>query len=241
MGNSSSLSLENEANEPKSSDNQYNREFKNDKNDKMLLTSGFIHKLHTSVANSKPTYTLCTYLPVSIIHICFKYYYIATQWDHKNKSNYIQIDTDTNSAFHKCPGHREWSNLFLKPIIQAGQHHFKFQILNIDGSLWFNIGIWLDNGKQPARNYWLQNNYYAFILNEAETLKPSIGSRRMEKYAVKCKKNDIVEMFVDLDASIMKFTINGKDYGIAYKNIPEGKYRPVIHMCARDEAIKLLT
>lgn len=43
-------------------------------------------------------------------------------------------------------------------------------------------------------------------------------------YGIKCVENDIIEMYLDLEELILKYSVNGKDQGILTDDIEEGDY-----------------
>ena len=101
--------------------------------------------------------------------------------------------------------------------------------MKVYSSAWLNIGICFD-GPMLECNYYLRSDLYAFVTNEAKLLDPKASTSRYKSYGVKCNDNDIVEMIIDFDKRTIKYIINGKDYGVAFKELPKRKYRPLVHM-----------
>ena len=124
--------------------------------------------------------------------------------------------------------------------MKTGKHYFKFKPLRIAGNSWINIGIWLDDGKKPKLNDYLNKYFYGFVITEAQKLMPENSGSRDEAYGVKCKVGDIIEMFVNLDKRTIKYSINDKSYGIAYSNIKKGEYRALVHLFGIQDTMQLL-
>ena len=66
------------------------------------------------------------------------------------------------------------------------------------------------------------------------------GATRYPRYGIKCADGDEIEMIVDFNALTIKYIIQGVDYGIAYKDIPVGKYRPLVHLHRAGACVQLL-
>ena len=118
--------------------------------------------------------------------------------------------------------------IFGNEVIKTGIYEWIFQINKITKSFNQNtpwIGIIEDNtdiiNKHKTNGAW-QSNGYLFCGGTGQTFTKS-GS---QKYGTNWnKKGDIIKMIVDLDNYNIKFIINNKDYGFAFKNIQKKKYR----------------
>ena len=49
----------------------------------------------------------------------------------------------------------------------------------------------------------------------------SVSIHIIKKYGKEIKTGDIIDMYVDMDKRTMQFSINGRDYGIAHKDIKQ--------------------
>ena len=60
----------------------------------------------------------------------------------------------------------------------------------------------------------------------------------MTKYAIKCKDNDIVDMSVNFVDLTLKYSVNNKDYGVAYQ-MDETQYKCAVWTYYKNSSIKL--
>ena len=60
------------------------------------------------------------------------------------------------------------------------------------------------------------------------------------KYCIKCNKDDIIEMCLNMDQSVLGFIINDNDYGKAFEIDKIKKYRACVSMYNEGTVIQLL-
>ena len=179
-------------------------------------------------------------IPDLIEHLCLAYYYNDHNWDTKYifetmklKNNIISLTTQGSCT------------AFLNNIIYSGKHYWRFKIISCrdgyEGSI--TIGIWnikdkLDNsGQRPI------DTNFTYGMSSSYGLRANIGKKihigYSQKYAIPCKRNDIIDMYVDFDKLELKFSINEIDYGIAY-NITQGNYIAAVALYHEVDSVKLI-
>ena len=113
------------------------------------------------------------------------------------------------------------------------------------------MGVWKVQNGDPTTNQCFtdtEHGSYAFIssygrLTDSSDLGNYVinGESDTEaKYGIACKQGDIIEMHLDLEQFTIQYVINNKDYGFAFKNIENTKYRAAVCVDCDGNGIKLL-
>ena len=109
---------------------------------------------------------------------------------------------------------------------------------------YFLIGIWKTKSKDqpPLTDYFTNIHYngYAYDVKGAKLTTPSAPGTGGPKYAVKCKQNDVIEMYVDFNTRMLTFAVNGKYYPNG-QLIERTRYKAAITMFANDNELRLIS
>ena len=122
-------------------------------------------------------------------------------------------------------------NAFGTIICDRGVYEWKFKINTTGQPPSMIIGVWrIQDGKSPPTELYFTNGYeqgYGYYLN-GEKLSITTGACTGEQYGKKCEAGDIVHMSLDLNKMELSYKVNDVDYGVAYDNIKESKYRAAV-------------
>ena len=218
-----------------------------DERDKFVV-SGFVREIENVLPNNNPFYNVTDL----IIYLILAFYYEFDEWDPLFKSNHIKID---GNVVINTFG-RKYATVFLKNICKSpNKYHWKFKIKKYDGQHkgWNNlIGIWKINTKPPALNDGqhftsIQHGGYAFISSYAKISDASVAGCYVRNgnysdrtnYGKRCVEGDIIEMYLDLKKFELSYSINQKDYGVAF-NVKNTEYRAAVMIDHKDNAIELM-
>ena len=206
---------------------------------------------------SKNTNTDFYTIPDLIIYICLAFYYELAEWDIKYKSKGLQIKNTiiTTTSY-------SYQTACLSTICN-GQYNYYWKFMieqtidKVHTDPWNNLfGIWKINKQITNINELTDACFtdengsgYAFISSVAKLTDASVEGDycingetdgELTKYAQPCVAGDIIEMYLDLKQLTLSYKINGKDYGIAFKDIEQTEYRAAIWVGGEGSAIKLL-
>eukprot|EP01084_Bolivina_argentea_P255514 429783_1 len=177
--------------------------------------------------------------------ICLSYYWEKDEWDSSQLATGLTLKNNTITKIEGDVGRwtTHYKSAFLKNICDNGRYQWKFKIHKIT-KIWCLIGIWkIRDAILPIHTYFTSGHNIAYaMLLEAGKLVSLRGGGNFEsehEYCDKCKPNDIVEMFLDLDKLEISYGINGKHFGKAF-TVTKAKYRAAICLQGKDSAIELL-
>ena len=186
--------------------------------------------------------------PDALIRVILSFYNPTDKWDKACMGNLMVLDESNNSMTHSSSktGHH---SAFLENIIDSGMFHWRFKLLAEGGDNWNTlIGIWkvYDSSKEiserkPPISTWFPSdgNSYTFWAQQGK-IGATSGYPRDGKYGIECKKDDIIEMYLNMNEGILGFIINDNDYGTAFTIDKTWKYRAVVSMWNQGTVIQLL-
>ena len=170
-------------------------------------------------------------IPMLVKQICLCYYaQEKDKWDIKLKGDYIIINDDIVSC--DIEKHRNFQSAFLSKKISSGIHHWKFELIKFNIDQWNLFGIWKTNSGVPLLNTCFtnkRNNGYSFVATHGKLLNLNDFYMCGKEYGKKCKKGDIIDMYLNMNKLQLSFAINDKNYGKAY-DIDNTQYRAAISM-----------
>ena len=175
------------------------------------ILSGYVRQ----VQNSFPDNTFYV-IPDLVIFICLAYYYEPEQWDINTKTT--GIDVDGNNINHTD---NDYDRISLTKIAEKGIHVWRFRINHIIDKGWNVIGIWKCNHQFAD----IDECGYGFIFNEAKLTNADVPVEYGDTYGIIVKKNANIEMKLDMDEWQLSYTVDGKDLGIAFRNIEKTQYK----------------
>ena len=181
---------------------------------------------------------------------CTIFYASVHEWDLDFISDRVDFIEETNAIRQNSDGPS--SSSFLKDVFDSEKHHWRFKVDKIrsDDEWTATIGIWKANteinDEYPlccvftSNEDWAMCGYgYAFNCARISDAKDGICYAG-NKYGVTAKIADIVEMHCDMDNLELRFSVNGIDQGVAFKNIEQTKYRAAVNLCEKGDMITLL-
>ena len=160
-------------------------------------------------------------------------------WDPNFKGNDMAINGNI-VELTKTP---HCQSAYLKQEVSNGVHHWIFKIVSLKHYDYYthHIGIRGTNSTGNALQYFMRGNpAYSFCCSQGRLLGPK-GQLTNANYGIKCKSGDIVEMFCDFNEMTLRYSVNGKDYGIAFENIQKCAYKAAINLRTPQEAVEFLS
>ena len=169
-------------------------------------------------------------IPELISHICLVYYFLMDFFDPKLMHKSIEYAEEGNK-YCVVKNDSEWRSAYLSNVVSSGKHRWQFKI---EGNGCPEIGIAHEEVTEYDLKYKIcftqEGTGYSYITADAQLTNDEGNVDRHSEYGKKCGKGDVIDMFVDFNANTISYHVNGKDYGIAFKNIKPGKYRAATTM-----------
>ena len=200
------------------------KRIKNANKRSIFAVYGFIHRHQPFFLN-----------PIIDIVLCF--YYLNDKWDDKCKAGNMKLIDENKIQINRsfCCG-----SALLTNTVSDGLFSWKFKIIELSDEI--NFGIYKlnhDPSFQTSGRFFIPNNAYTIEATNCSSTKsltgnlmnPSQGSYSVLKpYGKKCEVGDIYEMILDCHQWTLSFKVNDTDYGVAFSNIEETKYKAAIFM-----------
>eukprot|EP01084_Bolivina_argentea_P250933 420637_1 len=178
-------------------------------------------------------------VPNVVKDIIYKYQrLIYDKWNKKYSYQSIEIDaTESMITFteYACAH----GTAYGSEVIDDGIFEWKIKIMSMSqfaAYSWFAIGIIEDNEDVMEKHKedldWDESeNGYQLLLDGIRGFlyTMNISAKQTPNYQCKwLKENDILEMTLNWNRKTLSFKLNGKDHGIAFRNISQIKYRFVL-------------
>ena len=218
-------------------------ELKNIDKKTRYIVDGFIHESQALF----PTDNVYYNIPELINQICLIFYYIQECWDEELCKKHFVIND--NTIVLKCAvgdeyngWNRRYKNAFLSQDITEGIHHYRFKIVNKDVGYGLDIGICKTSKMNALSDYFTKQheNGYAYNCVGGE-LYGGFSSNKMTTFVrQRCGTNDTIDIFIDLDKSEIRYTVNDKDLGIAFNDIAKVEYRVAVSIKRERDKLQLL-
>lgn len=155
-------------------------------------------------------------------------------WDNELKGSNIVIQGDYDNIAITKNGTSGFCSAFGRVIIDSGCHEWKFKIHKTNMSpLALMIGIRKDKHCKDVIKSFISKNYFGYAWNASQT-RLTNSNKPGARYGRKIKASDEVVMSFNIDERILRYIVNGNDYGIAVfdKKIDKNeKYRMGITLC----------
>lgn len=210
-------------------------------------TKDIVYGYSRCVQQSFPADNIFYTISELIIHWILLYFHPQDAFDENHTHSTYRLNKDKLIVTKK-----KYSNegcLFLTRRAKKGIHTWQFKLVRIDPSLYtMTIGIWktkyqLDTStavravdKSHVYGWMLIDDANAYLVGESENKHDG-----NEKYCKSCKQGDIVEMTLDLNEFQLKYSVNGKDYGVAFDNIEETEYVGAVSMYEERDSVEILS
>ena len=150
------------------------------------------------------------------------------KYDFKHIGKYLKL-TDNDLTITNSGSYAHGS-AFGTIICDKGLYQWKFEINKITSGFIFIVICRIEEDPSPATDirfaYGNQQGYGYYLKGEKFDII-TVGSTNnvINKYGNKCVTGNIVHRILDLYGITLSFKVNDVDYGAAYDNIKESKYR----------------
>ena len=178
---------------------------------------------------------------------CILFYAFIHEWDKELIGERVEFIEETNSI--KQIALNRSSSTYLKDIFDSDVHHWKFKIEKItDPDDWYcTLGISkmksADFKTNCAFTYASKQGGYGYAYSIARKTNKrghAFVSDDENKYGVKARSGDIIEMHCDMNKLELSFSVNGIDQGVAYENMEKTKYKAAINLYCEGDMVSLL-
>ena len=192
------------------------------------IVKGYVRRVHH------------TLIPIDIINLCIMFYHVEMD----------EIDPNYLSPYHLIKkrgilkhNHRhigskmKQSTSLFRRCVSNGKHEWKFKLIN---NGWIIIGICrrFKSHYSPNDTFTKYGNGYGYDISNGAYEPRTWSSVAID--AMRCKKNDIIEMCLDLNNLTLSFAVNGNNKGVAFKGIESAEYKAAIHTYCGRESVQLL-
>lgn len=171
------------------------------------IVSGYIHKFESDEL----------FVPADIKGVCSAFYAILDYFDQTCHETAIN-DTLSVIECHAVDGEDAFGKILVQPEYNI-IHRWTFKIVSTCDEV-FGIGL---TNKDNQASY--------FYCSDGTSVQSS--NWESEKYAIKCKQDDIVEMILDNYA--LRFKINQQDQGYMLHYLPLASYKMVVSLSGSKE------
>ena len=180
-------------------------------------------------------------IPVDIKNVLIQFFaFYCDEFDiDSGNSSRLKLEDNGDIILLEGTGwHDPPATLFLRHIVTKGKYVWQFKV--ISRSKDFYIGIYkCKHGAKAGIGDFLHLHGYIFDGGYARLIDGN-NYRRDDTYGVRLKKDDIVEMCLDLDALCLSYKINDISYGIAFKDIESCEYKAALSFWFGGDSIQLL-
>ena len=189
------------------------------------------HTVNGFIRQQQLINAISTKIPIMINYFILSYYDSTDKWNIKQTDNTIKIDKE---LIHSSGSKKKIAaTAYLTNIIQFDKYSWKFKIINLPKFAVF--GICNVNQKFKLESLIAHDIGYSFNVCNLKLTGGGINDFRCSanRYGIKCKNNDIIEMILDMNDSTLSFVINAQKFGPAFDNIKKNcQYTAAVIICA---------
>ncbi len=208
--------------------------------------NGYIRKIEQNIFSSNNE-SFYNNIPTIINYLCISYYHISKdRFDPILHGKHIRVSDNWISwKPYGCLLFRG-SSAFLSNIVSNHKHQWRFKIINTKTYAYIGVRA---NKTDPTDNelnslhYPLgsqaKNGSFGLQLKFESSLLRGDPQRINEQYCPVCSKDDIIDMYLDLNKFELSFAINNKHYGKAF-DVDKTSYRAVCCLILTHKALELL-
>ena len=175
--------------------------------------------------------------PKELLQLFFLWYFINEQWDKVIKGKDIEIIDDL-SIVHTDYDKGCWQGALGTIECSLSKCYWKLKITEEKECIPSNtIRIMVGICEEKCWEKMVNNHtgpyqhMYCFWASSSISLWQS-STRVTEKYGEPFEKEgDTIELYLNMDDKTLSYTINGNDYGVAFKDIEQGNYRVAVSVC----------
>ena len=164
-----------------------------------------------------------THIPTEIVNVCIIFFFIGFQWDTESKCPRLTANNETLTVAFKDGNGGKPSNIYSSTLI----HQRAVNVLKIK-TIVHEYGIFgiveshcKANDKHIVDEPWTvkEDNVFAFGGSLGYKYKFDGNYHQYHEYGDKPNDNDIVTMKVDMINGTISYSINEKNFDIAWKDI----------------------
>ena len=184
-------------------------------------------------------------IPMAISYVCLTYFHEYDYFIKCGKRAKINKDKDC-VTIKTLSGGTTYGNIIIDDSIKM-IYSWKFKISGkIARDAFYYIAIGIDSSNRSYYdgffplygNAWRQFEFYAFLYDG----KKVSSKENKKRYGTNFKQGDTVTMEINVQKQEMKYFVNDKDQGIAFKNIDfkQTKYNMAVFAGDKGVEIKLI-
>ena len=195
------------------------------------------------------------HIPEDIIHFLIMCYRLFEEWAFDCKGKYISLSKSSIMYFNdicECQSMDGYQSVFGINKVNKGYHHWTLKLLNliinpekikVETSWRIIVGIF-----DASSSY----NGYQFVWNcakknENDTIDTVYGlgkdlqQNKYNQYGAIGKTGHIIDIYLDFNKQTLSFGINGKNYGVAFSEIPQKTYRLAITLTGKGTSMQIVS
>ena len=180
-------------------------------------------------------------IPQLIVHWILLYYFMAERFDENNYDEFKYKLLNDNLEIKQINSHP--GSVYLTQIAKSGIHKWTFKLLFVNPSIYYmTIGVFKMNHEMlPYKtSYEYVGDSYGWIVNYRILTRGDGNRQKMYGAERKCVTNDTVVMTLDLDKKTLRYAVNGKDFGVAFKGIADTEYKAVVSTNSKKDSIAIV-
>ena len=176
---------------------------------------------------------ICT----DIINLCVNYYHVGRDKFDENKIGTFH-DLNGNVIGHRAKQGYQWSTSVLTNIISNGKYCWKFKVIK--------AGVIMIGVCRSERIHLVQGKFfprigkgYGWMVTHGRKFE-LIDSKSDEEIDMKCKDNDIISMYLDLDQLSISYCLNEINEVMTITDIDKSEYTAAVYTFREGDTVELL-
>ena len=203
------------------------------------IVSGYIRNMQLSLPTNNPFYNI----PQIVNVLCALYSVNYDEWDEQCSGPNYEISEDGHIITMTKDECEETA--FMKQIINnKGKYHWKFKLTDNPKGYRILLGIF----KQKCDPKLHIKKFLTSTINSAYTIDLNSGwimfhdkiEDSVKRYMDRCKKDDILDMYLNFNDLTLSFALNGENKGVAFKGIDNCQYRVAVWMFGQHSQIEYI-
>ena len=223
-----------------------------------IAVDGYIRECNKTMFGNNNVASFYDDIPDVINILCLEYYHMTRDRFHPDLHTKFAKITQDSAKIDSAQSFGKDGSALLSNIVSSGIHHWRFKVCGYEVNDIIYIGVYKVNEEYIAEHqnanvaqhftyavYYhgypeYQKTSYAVNFKSGQVRGDIEQQKKQEKYCDECQEGDIIDMYLDLHAYELKYSINDKDFGDAGFEIGRTQYRAGVCLYGKGAEVQLL-